>query len=400
MQKMNRIKILSFGSLLKEYGGNLTTGLALVMWKLAYHINKKDGFKVSFAVTDYHCEKSVIEGLDVVGWSKIGLFKHIFRHIHVATRYFIVSIYLLIFYRQKLIRTFIYLIFFDKTIRESNPDILHVHGTNYVYFHFLNRRIKKPMILTIHGMNGFDPNIKSYIFQRKIEQLITQNKFNKIIFVSSELKSQWVEMYGNPISESTVVLNAYDQKYFNFDLNEGKLSEKIIITSVGGVIPRKGQEKVIKSLSDTVFKNNFEYWIIGDGDMKYIANLKTIAISLGVEVKFFGPLQPPQVAKKLKQSNYMILPSSSEGFGIAYLESIACGTKVIIPISLPLSKEKNILNTINSIFIKDSSVEAIVECLTNLPSLPEYNRYEVSQSVTHLNWENISDEYYRLIKSQ
>jgi len=399
---MKNIRILSFGSLLKEYGGNLTTGLALVMWKLAYHINKKDGIKVSFAVTDYYYEKSEIDGLDVIGWTKSGLIKYILQNIIIATKYFFVSIYLFIIYREKLIRTFIYLIFFDKSIRESKPDILHVHGTNYIYFLYLDHKFKNKIILTIHGMNGFDCDIKNYRSQRKIEELITVTEFNKVIFVTSDLRKQWIEKYGKLISDSCIIVNAFDNHYYNYCEDEGiknVIKDKIILSSVGRVYPLKGQERVINAISLLKEKNNFEYWIIGDSDIRYTTNLKAIAKSFGVEVIFFGPLKPSQVAKRLKQSDYMILPSSSEGFGIAYLESIACGTKVIIPNILPLSKENNILNTINSIFIKDSSIEAIAECLMELISLPSYNRYVVSQSVTHLNWENISEDYYQLIKS-
>ena len=88
----------------------------------------------------------------------------------------------------------------------------------------------------------------------------------------------------------------------------------------------------------------------------------------------------------------MILPSSSEGFGLVYLEAIACGVPVIIPQHLPLAQEGNILNEKNAIRIADSSSKAIEAIL---PSLQErkWDRKDVSASIISYTWDNIAKEY-------
>ena len=100
----------------------------------------------------------------------------------------------------------------------------------------------------------------------------------------------------------------------------------------------------------------------------------------------------------MAKCDYMILPSSSEGFGLVYLEAIACGVPVIIPKNLPLAKEGGILNASNSMMIEDCSVESISKILPDLYSI-QWHRKTISDSVISYSWDNIAKEYYSLYKS-
>lgn len=391
------VTILSFGTLHKKHGGSLATGLSFVMWQLAYYLNKKDDVKVLFAVTDFFVEKRIIEDVEVLGWTKFGVIKYALKNVLSTIKFFLVSFYLLLFYRLKFIRSFVYLIIIDKAIRSNKHDIMHVHGTNYIYFHFINKKRRKPIVLTIHGINGFDPNVVSYNNQRKIEKLISAQTFRNIVFVSSELKTQWIKKYGELKSECSVIFNSFDSSSFYYDDGIAKKHRKIIISTVGRVYPLKGQERTILALSQREEFNNFEYWVIGDGDSKYIEKLHQLANTIGVNVVFWGLLDSIEVAKKLRESDYMILPSTSEGFGIAFLESIACGTKVIIPAALPLCKEKSIINSENALLLQGNDIESISKCLNKIIIKPKYSKLEVSKTVFSLSWENIAKEYLQLI---
>lgn len=94
----------------------------------------------------------------------------------------------------------------------------------------------------------------------------------------------------------------------------------------------------------------------------------------------------------------MILPSSSEGFGLVYLEAIACGVPVIIPKHLPLAMEGAILNDRNSIKIEDSSSDAIKSVLPTLQGR-KWDRKKVAATVISYSWENIAEEYVELYAS-
>lgn len=117
-----------------------------------------------------------------------------------------------------------------------------------------------------------------------------------------------------------------------------------------------------------------------------------------LDFEWLGVKKPKDIPGILAECDYMILPSSSEGFGLVYLEAIACGVPVIIPKHLPLAMEENILNNSNSIKIEDSSSDAIKRVLPALQGR-EWERKKVASSVISYTWENIAEEYVELYAS-
>lgn len=391
-------KILSIGSLIKSQGGQLTTGLSNVIWNLSYFLSMKNDLDVSLLATDFYQESKKNGNLKIYGWTKKIMFFYILSNPLSTIWFLILSIYLLIVFRLKFIRTFLYLLIFDRALKVINPDILHIHGTNYIYLHFFSRNRKKPIFITIHGINGNDSNIKNSLYQRKIEKIITKANFKQIIFISTHLRNEWVHLYGETKSLSTVILNAYDDSIFKLGVKtEIKKSNKTRLITVARVYPLKGQERVINALAQIEEKKLFEYHVIGAGKNDYLKKLKTLATNSDIDVFFHGEMNSSEIAKHLSISDYMILPSSSEGFGIVFLESIACGTKIIIPENLPISKETNLLSNKNAVFITDSTVESIKMGLKAILSEKKYSRSEVAKSLPKLNWNTIADKYQALI---
>jgi glycosyltransferase involved in cell wall biosynthesis len=68
---------------------------------------------------------------------------------------------------------------------------------------------------------------------------------------------------------------------------------------------------------------------LGDGPEEMA--LRTEARRLDVEdlVEFAGRVTPQQIRERLLRAELLCLPSRSEGFSIAYLEALACGTPVV-----------------------------------------------------------------------
>jgi len=100
---------------------------------------------------------------------------------------------------------------------------------------------------------------------------------------------------------------------------------KFRIISVARLIPHKGIEGILKSLSDLDFE--FEYIVIGDGPLRY--DLENLANSLNIDVKFLGNLSKEEVANYLNSSDLFILNSSYEGLPHVVLEAMANGCPVI-----------------------------------------------------------------------
>ena len=93
---------------------------------------------------------------------------------------------------------------------------------------------------------------------------------------------------------------------------------------------RKGIDLVIKALPDLMDRfPDLLYVIVGSGDD--IPRLKTLARDLGLEdrIHFKGGISDEELANYFQTCSLFIMPSSTEGLGIVYLEAMAFAKPVI-----------------------------------------------------------------------
>jgi phosphatidylinositol alpha-1,6-mannosyltransferase len=69
--------------------------------------------------------------------------------------------------------------------------------------------------------------------------------------------------------------------------------------------------------------------VVGEGDDR--ARLEQLAADLGVagQVHFVGELTARELAACYRQCDAFVMPSSVEGFGLVFLEAMACGKPVV-----------------------------------------------------------------------
>jgi phosphatidyl-myo-inositol dimannoside synthase len=111
------------------------------------------------------------------------------------------------------------------------------------------------------------------------------------------------------------------------------LSKEPVILTVGRLDSRegyKGQDRVIAALA--ILKASGltpVYLIAGDGDDR--PRLETAARVGGVadQVRFLGQVKDTDLPDLYRAANLFVLPSTGEGFGIVYLEAMACGTAAL-----------------------------------------------------------------------
>ena len=74
------MKILSFGYIPSNFGGRQSSGLANVIYQLAYHVAKLNGVEMILAATDVFVPELHKDGLTILGWTKGMLIKHALMH--------------------------------------------------------------------------------------------------------------------------------------------------------------------------------------------------------------------------------------------------------------------------------------------------------------------------------
>jgi glycosyltransferase involved in cell wall biosynthesis len=400
----NKKTVISFGHIPREIGGKQHSGLAQVMWRLANEINRiKSDYKVIFVSTDIYNHKSKIQNTDVIGWNPKLLLKYSIIDPAITFKYIYFAIQLKLKYKFSFLNTLLKLIFWGKMLLtyKDEIDIVHIHGVNN--FAILNKLLTPTnykVIVTIHGITGNDETQPHKRIQFKLEKTFIRNEnISSIVFVTEAIRKAFLQLYGKPTSPNSVILNGYDALIFNVKepLKNPNQTSKLNLLIIGGVTVLKGQRRVLEALSllPSTLKNKFILTLIGVDANNKVPELMKFAEINKIELKFLGYQKPSNIAIVLQNIDYLILPSSTEGFGLVCLESIACGTPVIIPKYLPLSQEFNVLNNLNSIKIEDHLTESIAKCLLELNKSHNLKE-EISNTISHLTWPNIVKKYIAL----
>ena len=115
------------------------------------------------------------------------------------------------------------------------------------------------------------------------------------------------------------------------------LENKKIIISVGRLVHRKGQDKLIEAMP-TILQSvpNAHLLLVGEGP--YRSHLEKLAnkLSLNESITFVGRILYDKLPNYLSAADVFVMPSRSrffglevEGLGIVYLEASACGIPVV-----------------------------------------------------------------------
>jgi phosphatidylinositol alpha-1,6-mannosyltransferase len=111
------------------------------------------------------------------------------------------------------------------------------------------------------------------------------------------------------------------------------ISAKCVLVTVGRMDSRergKGHDRVIAAIPGLVSSGyDIVYVIVGEGDDR--ARLEAQARQTGVagRVRFLGAISPQDLPEAYRAADLFVMPSTQEGFGIAFLEAMASGTPAL-----------------------------------------------------------------------
>ena len=92
----------------------------------------------------------------------------------------------------------------------------------------------------------------------------------------------------------------------------------------------KGHDRVIQALPQLVAAgHDVIYVVVGEGDD--VGRLEALAVETGVadRVRFVGAVNRETLVDVYRAADLFVMPSTGEGFGIAFLEAMACGTPAV-----------------------------------------------------------------------
>lgn len=220
-----------------------------------------------------------------------------------------------------------------KVIDDFKPDIVECQHI-WVMDHILNE-LGYPYICVAHHSDQL-----GFLYDERMSKIAIKSAQNaEAIFAISEyVKEEVLDFYKVDPSKVHVVTNGYDQKTFkNFEIARDDTLKKFNISSEGNlpVVTFCGKVSATKGIdillqANHIIQKNTKVIlaILGSGDLDTF-DAETKNTFCMENVYMLGQRSSEELAQIHNISKLSVLPSRSEGFGIAALEAMGCGLPMV-----------------------------------------------------------------------
>jgi glycosyltransferase involved in cell wall biosynthesis len=182
-------------------------------------------------------------------------------------------------------------------------------------------------VTTVHGASVHKSS-KNSLCRRQIQS--TFECSDGIVFNSSVLHAKAKKFYSG-LERAHIVPNGVPltevYSATPAELPASFSEDRLVLTSLGRLSAKKGQDDVFRALQRLPADAQANYLLLGDGPHR--ETLEQEAEKVKFPVHFTGKVPHETVFSYLKSTDIMVLPSTDEAFGIAYIEAMACGSPVI-----------------------------------------------------------------------
>lgn len=196
------------------------------------------------------------------------------------------------------------------------------------------RALDLPSVVTLRG------TMPGYLRDGRREPILeTLRGATRMIAVSTSLAEAAREAAGADL-DVRVIGNGVDTGLFRPGSAEearralGLQDRGPVLLTVGGLVPRKGVQRVIEALPTLRKKHaDLVYLVVGgasaEGDFR--ATLEARVAELGLEsvVRFEGPVAPERLPDYYRAADTFALATANEGWANVLQEALACGTPVV-----------------------------------------------------------------------
>jgi glycosyltransferase involved in cell wall biosynthesis len=195
-------------------------------------------------------------------------------------------------------------------IDQFQPDIFHCQQTESDIPPLL-RILKKsmPTVLTHHsGRSGH------YL-----------ETYDRIIFLSRSMQEEVCRRSGYPIEKSKVIYIPISDEFLQGSVVPA--DERSGIVSVGGLKDAKGIDLLLAAYDQSRSLRNHPLHLCGTGPDE--ERYKEYTIQHHLPVVFHGRISTTEIRQIVSRAKLLVNPSRMEGFSVALLEALACGTPIV-----------------------------------------------------------------------
>lgn len=216
-------------------------------------------------------------------------------------------------------------------VRHRPDHLVSTHVNFGPLAHAAKRAFGTPYTLVAHGVEvheGLSPARRAGL-----------RAADRIVAVSSWTRRRVLELGVDPIRVN-VLPNTFDDSRFTVGAKLPELvtrynlqpDEKVVLTVVrlDGAEAYKGYDRIVQALPAVMAAcGRVRFIIVGKGDDR--ARVEELVRKAGVDraVTFAGFVPDAELADHYRLADVFAMPSTGEGFGIVFLEALACGTPTL-----------------------------------------------------------------------
>ncbi len=214
-------------------------------------------------------------------------------------------------------RPFKYLqVFFKlyKLLKHKRPEIVNLYLPHSYIIAGLFSYVFSNIIFLMsrRSLNNYQKKIPLVNFY---ETKILHKKMNYILVNSKAIKKELTKFEGVDKKKIKLIYNSIE-----IEKIKKKTDKKVRIICLANLIPYKNHKMIVEACSKIIKTRDFQIDLIGDGNLTYKNELKSLSKKLNLEkqIIFWGRLK--NYKKILQYADIGILTSNEEGFSNAILE--------------------------------------------------------------------------------
>ena len=258
-----------------------------------------------------------------------------------------------------------------------------------------------PLVLIVHGVEAWQPPTR-WIARRLVRQV------DAVVAVSEFTKARFIAWSGLAPHQVSVIPNCVDlDGYFpgakRIDLlTRHGLKGRTVMLTVGRLSATeryKGIDEVMNVMPRLIERiPSLAYLVIGEGDDLPRLRARATLLGLGDRVVFGGHVAEREKPDYYRLADVFVMAGRGEGFGIVYLEALACGVPVVAS-SADASREAVRDGLLGQVVNPDDPgdlIEGILQALDGPPAGLRENLAYFSVERFQKRWQRAAEAFFFL----
>lgn len=276
---------------------------------------------------------------------------------------------------QRLFNAWVISFLYKKAFGNNKPDIIHAHFTGMgVLANIIKQKYGIPYVVTEHSSAI---NQKVIPYSLKQTALTSYKNAERVIAVSSALSSK---MKAHTGVDNVVIPNIIDLSIFGKCIPVQHSGFRLVSTS--NLIPLKRTKLILEAINQCKDRiQDIHLDVFGDGELKEELIDYTKANSIDHLVTFHGLKNREEIALAYQTADCFVLPSSTETFGVAYVEAMAAGMPVI---ATRCGGPEDFVDESNGVLVDVDNVEQLNNAIIFMYyHHNEYNKKSIKENVVN-----------------